>query len=60
MLSSDWADEDAEMYDVIGYSKGRDNSVKYYEDLFEYCPDPIRVDVNEMMGMLEDSLVYLQ
>ena len=60
MLSPDWGDEEPEMYEVIGYSKGRDKSVKYYEVLFEYCPDPIRVDVKEMMGMLEDSLVYLQ
>ena len=60
MLSPGWADEELEMYDVIGYSKGRDKSVKYYEVFFEYCPDPIRVDVKETMGMLEDSLVYLQ
>jgi hypothetical protein len=45
---------DSEMYEVIGYYRKRDKTVRY-DVLFDDCVDPIEVDAEEMMGMLEDS-----
>lgn len=43
------------MYEVIGYSRKRENAVQY-DVLFNDCEDPVTVDAQAMMGMLEDSL----
>ena len=45
---------EAGLYEVIGYSKSRDKSVQY-SVLFDDCPDPIMVDADEMLHLLEDS-----
>jgi hypothetical protein len=45
------------MYEVIGYSRKRDKTVTY-DVLFDDCVDPVPVDGQEMMGMLEDSLYF--
>jgi hypothetical protein len=42
------------MYEVIGYYRKRDKTVRY-DVLFDDCDDPIEVEAEEMMGMLEDS-----
>jgi hypothetical protein len=42
------------MYEVVGYYRGKDTVE--YDIVFEDCGDPIRVDAEEMMGMLKDSL----
>jgi hypothetical protein len=46
------------MYEVIEYSKKRDGTIQY-EVLFDDCADPITVNANEMMTMLEDSIIFL-
>jgi hypothetical protein len=46
------------MYEVIGYSKKRDETIQY-QVLFDDCADPITVNADEMMAMLEDSIIFL-
>lgn len=46
------------MYEVIGYSKKRDETIQY-QVLFDDCVDPITVNSDEMMAMLEDSIIFL-
>jgi hypothetical protein len=47
--------DDSGMYEVIGYCRKRNKSVRY-EVLFDDCEDPITVDSKEMMDMLQNSL----
>ena len=49
------ANNDSGMYEVIGYSRKRDRTVEY-DVLFNDCEDPIMVNAQEMMAMMEDSL----
>ena len=46
------------MYEVIGYSKKRDETIQY-QVLFDDCADPITVNADEMAAMLEDSIIFL-
>jgi len=46
--------DDSGTYEVVGYSKNRDQTVQF-DVLFDDCEDPIKVDAEEMMGMLRDS-----
>ena len=47
--------DDSGMYEVVGYYRERDKSLKF-DILFDDCDDPIRVSGAEMMGMLGYSL----
>jgi hypothetical protein len=47
------------MYEIIGYYKKRDRSIRY-DVLFSDCEDPVGFDETEMMGMLKDSLYLPQ
>jgi len=47
--------ENSGMYEVISYFRKRDKTVQY-EVLFDDCGDPIKLDAEEMMVMLKDSL----
>jgi hypothetical protein len=50
--------DESGMYEVFGYSKKRDETIQY-QVLFDDCADPITVNADEMMTMLEDSIVFL-
>ena len=45
------------VYEIIGYTKKRDNVV-IYDALYDDFPDSIPADANEMMRMLDDSLYF--
>jgi hypothetical protein len=48
--------EESGMYEVVRFYKGKYSEVQY-DIIFEDCPDPIQINIKEMVEMLKRSLM---
>ena len=47
------------LWQVVSYTRTLNRGVKY-DVIFDDCDDPISVEEEEMAGMIENSLYYIQ
>ena len=57
LLSPDTSE--ATLWQVVSYTRTLNRGVKY-DVIFDDCDDPISVEEEEMAGMIENSLYYIQ